>query len=158
MQMPGARDLPPVREFQTAAGARIFQIPLQEFPILWGYVYLVLVQDQQFGAYRVLIDTGSGFGESNQHLEAGLQAAALLAGQPLGLESLTHVLITHGHIDHFGGLGYVRPRTAALVGVHELDLRNLTHYEERLAVVARRLGYFLIEAGVPPEKRRSDHR
>jgi glyoxylase-like metal-dependent hydrolase (beta-lactamase superfamily II) len=36
--------------------------------------------------------------------------------------------------------------------VHELDLRNLTNYEERLIVVARRLEGFLVEAGVPPEK------
>jgi glyoxylase-like metal-dependent hydrolase (beta-lactamase superfamily II) len=153
MQMSGTRELPPVREFQTAGGGRIFQIPLQEFPMLVGFAYVVLVHDEHFGDFRVLIDTGSGFGESNQHLEAGLQAASRLAGQPLGLESLTHVLITHGHIDHFGGLGYVRPRTTALVGVHELDLRNLTNYEERLAVVARRLGLFLIEAGVPADMR-----
>jgi glyoxylase-like metal-dependent hydrolase (beta-lactamase superfamily II) len=57
-------------------------------------------------------------------------------------------LITHGHIDHFGGLSYIRPLTKARLGVHELDLRILTNYEERLAVVARRLEEFLIEAGM----------
>ena len=131
----------------TSGGGRIFQIPLLVFPGLWGYAYLVLVEDER-GAYRVLIDSGSGFGESNQHLEAGLQAVSQLTGEPFGLADLTHVLITHGHIDHFGGLSYVRPRTPALIGVHELDLRNLTNYEERLTVVARRLDEFLLEAGV----------
>jgi glyoxylase-like metal-dependent hydrolase (beta-lactamase superfamily II) len=75
-----------------------------------------------------------------------------MLGRPLGFEDLTHILITHGHIDHFGGLSYVRPRTAALLGVHELDLRNLTNYEERLAVSSRRLSEFLLEAGVPADK------
>ena len=74
-----------------------------------------------------------------------------MVGQPFGLADLTHILITHGHIDHFGGLTYVRPRTQALLGVHELDLRNLTNYEERLTVVSRRLKEYLIEAGVARE-------
>ncbi len=38
------------------------------------------------------------------------------------------------------------------MGVHELDLRNLTNYEERLAMVARRLRSFLFEAGVEAER------
>ncbi len=141
---------PEVSLFETSRGARIFQIPLQEFPILWGYAYLVLLDDPQEGSYRVLIDSGSGFGDSNQHLEYGFQRISQIIGQTIGLEHLTHVFITHGHIDHFGGLTYVRPRTQARIGVHELDLRNLTNYEERLTIVARRLEAFLFEAGVSP--------
>ncbi len=141
-----------VRFFPTAGGGRIYQIPLQEFPILWGYAYLVFVEDNSV-SYRVLIDSGSGFGDSNRHLEEGLRQVADLLGQPLGWEDLTHILITHGHIDHFGGLTYLRPRTSAKIGVHELDLRNLTHYEERVTLVARRLEDFLIEAGVSDERR-----
>jgi len=146
-------ETPSTRLFETSGGARIYQIALQEFPILWGYVYLVLVDDAPSGPYRVLIDTGSGFGDSNLHLEQGFQEISSLLGHNMGLEDLTHVFITHGHIDHFGGLTYVRPRTAAKVGVHELDLRILTNYEERLAVVARRLEAFLAEAGVSTQFR-----
>lgn len=139
--------------FPSLSGATIFQIPLQEFPMLWGYAYLVLVTSADGQEYRVLIDTGSGYGESNQHLEAGLQAVAGHLGRKFSWEDLTHVLITHGHIDHFGGLSYVRPRTQALIGVHELDLRNLTNYEERLLVVAQRLDDYLVHAGVGDEQR-----
>ena len=148
--------IPPrdVCSFESSRGARIFQIPLQEFPILWGYAYLVLVDDPEHGSYKVLIDTGSGFGESNQHLEGGFEQVSRLTGQPIGLADLSHIFITHGHIDHIGGLGYVRPRTQARLGVHELDLRNLTNYEERLTVVARRLESYLAEAGVPADRRR----
>jgi glyoxylase-like metal-dependent hydrolase (beta-lactamase superfamily II) len=141
-----------VRQFETSGGGHIFQIPMQEFPGLCGYAYLILLEDAT-GTYRVLIDSGSGFGESNQQLETGLQSVSHLLGEPLGFPDLTHILITHGHIDHFGGLTYVRPRTPALIGVHELDLRNLTNYEERLTVVARRLDEFLCEAGVAAARR-----
>jgi len=141
-----------IQAYQTSGGGQIFQIPIQEFPILWGQVYLVLVeQDSQ--PYRVLIDAGSGYGAANQHLEAGLQAASQALGERVSLESLTHILITHGHIDHFGGLNYVQPRSPAKIGVHELDLRNLTNYEERVAIIARRLDDFLVEAGVSDERR-----
>ena len=141
-----------VQVFHTSGGGRIVQIPLQEFPILWGQVYLALVEhDSQ--SFRVLIDAGSGFGVCNQHLETGLQAASQALGEQLGLESLTHILITHGHIDHFGGLNSIQPRSPARIGVHELDLRNLTHYEERIAIVSRRLADFLVEAGVSDERR-----
>ena len=142
-----------VQAFESAGGARIFQIPLKEFPMLWGQVYLVLFDDPDHGLYRVLVDSGSGFGDSNRHLEAGLEAVSQRLGQPISLADLTHIFITHAHIDHFGGLKYVRPRTAARLGVHELDLRNLTQYEERLALVARRLSEFLVEAGVDEEQR-----
>ena len=136
-----------VQAFETDRGARIYQIALQEFPILWGYVYAVRVTDGD-QEYRVLIDSGSGYGDSNPQLEAGLQVVSEREGIPFGLQDLTHVLITHGHIDHFGGLSYVRPRTPAKIGVHELDLRNLTNYEERLVMIAPRLRQFLQESGV----------
>jgi glyoxylase-like metal-dependent hydrolase (beta-lactamase superfamily II) len=142
-----------IRSFVTSGGGQIFQIPLEEFPGFWGYAYLVLANDEKGTQYRVLIDTGSGFGNSNQHLESGLQLISNSLGRKLSLADLTHVFITHGHIDHFGGLSYVRPRTQARIGVHELDLRNLTNYEERLTLVAQRLDEFLIESGVSAERR-----
>ena len=141
-------DYPGVMSFHTAGGGSIYQIPVEVFPGFWGFVYLVLYED-----FRVLIDTGSGFGDSNAHLSEGFRQAADLAGQPLELSDLSHVLITHGHIDHFGGLNYVRAHTDALLGVHELDRRIITNYEERLTVVARRLEEYLTEAGTSEENR-----
>jgi glyoxylase-like metal-dependent hydrolase (beta-lactamase superfamily II) len=142
-----------VTRFETSAGAQIFLIPVQVFSMLWGNVYLVLVNDEYGGdPYRVLIDTGSGYGDSNQHLETGLQSISDQLGKPLGWADLTHILITHGHIDHCGGLSYVIDRSSAQVGVHELDLSNLTNYEERLALVTRRLNTFLIEAGLSADQ------
>lgn len=142
-----------VRLFETAAGAQVFQIPLEAFPGLWGFVYLALVENENGQDYRVLIDSGSGFGDANRQLEAHLLDISQRVGRLVDLAHLSHILITHAHIDHFGGLAYIRPRTDARLGVHELDRRILTNYEERLAVVGRRLDEFLIEAGVRSERR-----
>ncbi len=143
-----AKTPPTFQSFETSGGARVFRIPMKVFPDLWSYAYLVLVGD-----FIVLIDTGSGFGDSNAHLEAGIEQAGSATGRKIRLEDLTHILITHGHIDHFGGLVFLRERTHALVGIHELDMGNLTNYEERVAIAENHLKAYLVEAGVPEEKR-----
>lgn len=130
-------------EFTAAGGGRIFRLPLRAFPNLAVYVYLVLVDGM-----AALIDTGSGFGKANEDLEAGLVRVAEALGHPFGLSDLTHIFVTHGHIDHFGGLPFIRERSQAKLGIHELDLRNLTNYEERLFIVERRLRSFLLDAGL----------
>jgi glyoxylase-like metal-dependent hydrolase (beta-lactamase superfamily II) len=138
-----------VQFFESDQGARIFQIPVEGFPGFWVYVYLVLVGD-----YQVMIDTGSGFGVSNEHLARGMEAIVSHYDSAVGLDRLTHILITHGHIDHFGGLPFMRSHSSAQVGVHELDLRNLTNTEERLTIVSLRLHRFLEEAGILPQHRK----
>ena len=142
-----------MRVFRTSSGAEIYQLPLLAFPGLSGYAYLVFT-----GEYKVLIDAGSGIGEANRHLEEGfgevskiLDQEGRAPGAGFSFADLTHILITHGHIDHIGGLVHIRPLTNAKIGVHELDNRILTNYEERLVVVARRLSQYLVEAGVPPD-------
>jgi len=128
-----------IKRYQTAGGAQIFQIPLHEFPILDGYAYVVLIDDFEGASYRVLIDTGSGFGHSNQHLQDGLQQVCTQYGYALDFQDLTHILITHGHIDHIGGLHYIRERSGALLGIHELDVRYLISYEEQIAITNKSL-------------------
>lgn len=136
-----------VEVFRTRSGARIYRIPLDLFPELTGYTYLVV--DDGFAA---LVDAGSGFGDSNQQLDAGLQAIRQEHGEPIDWPDLTHLLITHAHIDHFGGLHFVRERTHAPLGVHEMDRKVLIRYEERVAVTAQRLAAYLREAGATPEE------
>ena len=130
-----------------AGSVRIYRIPLDLFPGLTGYAHLVVAPE-----CMVLLDVGSGFGECNDQLHAGLASIRSDHGEAVGWDRLTHVLITHGHIDHFGGLHYVRERSTAPLGIHELDRRVLTRYEERVAVVAQRLSTFLREGGVSLEE------
>jgi glyoxylase-like metal-dependent hydrolase (beta-lactamase superfamily II) len=75
--------------------------------------------------------------------------------QQAGLQpsDLTHILITHAHIDHFGGLSKLHPITDAKIGVHELDLQTVAHHEARLALISKRLGSYLAETGLAEEER-----
>lgn len=134
--------------FQSNSGARIYRIPLELFPILSGYAHMVFIED-----IVALIDVGSGFGDSNDQIEAGMDELRTKYGERANWGDINYVLITHGHVDHFGGLRYVRERTQAEIGIHELDLPVLANYEERLKVVENRLRVFLVEAGVENGKR-----
>jgi glyoxylase-like metal-dependent hydrolase (beta-lactamase superfamily II) len=136
-----------VQRFESDQGARVYRMPLELFPGFWGFAHLVLSD-----GFRALIDCGSGLDSSNAALESGVSAVCRAYGEDAGWRRLTHVLITHGHIDHHGGLHYVRSQTDAPVGIHELDRRVLTRYEERVRLITHRLRGFLVEAGVEPEQ------
>jgi glyoxylase-like metal-dependent hydrolase (beta-lactamase superfamily II) len=132
-----------IEVFRSSQGTRVYRIPLELFPSLNGFAHLVVTDE-----IKALVDVGSGVGDSNQQLEHGLNIISQDYNESAEWKELTHVVISHGHIDHFGGLHYVQSKTDALVGIHELDRRVITGYEERLTVVAHRLQEFLIEAGV----------
>lgn len=126
--------------FETSSGASIHRIPLEVFPDFWAYVYLVRAEE-----YCILIDSGSGTETSHADLLSGLQQAGV---DP---SVLTHILLTHAHIDHYGGLTKLHPWTEAQVGVHELDVQTVAHHEARLALVSRRLDSFLAGTGLAAE-------
>ena len=128
--------------FETAGGARVHRIPLEAFPNFWAYVYLL-----QKEPYRVLIDTGSGMDTSHENLLSGLAKAKIQASD------LTHILLTHAHIDHYGGLTRLRPLTNARIGCHDLDLQTVAQHEAHLAWMGRRLDSFLADAGLADETR-----
>jgi len=126
--------------FETSSGAKIYRIPLEAFPNFWAYVYIVLKDN-----YRVLIDCGSGTDSSHEDLLSGLKQMGL---QP---SDLTHILLTHAHIDHYGGLSKFKPLTQAKIGCHELDVQTVAHHDGRLALIGQRLASFLAETGLAEE-------
>ena len=128
--------------YETSGGAKIHRIPLEAFPNFWAYVYVA-----ETDGYRVLVDAGSGTDASHLNLLDGLSRAGL---QPSGL---THILLTHAHIDHYGGLSKLHEITQAKIGVHELDVQTVAHHEARLALIGRRLASFLAETGLTEETR-----
>jgi glyoxylase-like metal-dependent hydrolase (beta-lactamase superfamily II) len=132
-----------VTRYESASGARIYCIPARVFPPLVANLYVVIAGD-----YAALVDTGSGLGESDDHLRAGMDALREEWGERLTWADLTRIVVTHGHIDHYGGLGAVRDRTAAPIAVHELDRRVLISHEERLALTSQAVSSFLWRAGV----------
>lgn len=137
-----------IEVYTSSSDARIYRIPLDLFPGLKGFAHLIFADE-----VTALLDVGSGIGECDQQLEEGLLQINKDYSEKAEWKDITHVVISHGHIDHFGGLPYVQSKTDAQVVVHELDRRVLTGYEERLTVVAHHLQEFLIEAGAEKQVR-----
>jgi glyoxylase-like metal-dependent hydrolase (beta-lactamase superfamily II) len=128
-------------EYETENGAKIFRLPVQAYPKFWAYVYLVVLREK-----RILIDAGSGTDTSHDDLLNGLGQAGFASND------LTHILLTHAHIDHYGGLTRLKPLTSAKIGCHELDVQTVAHHEARHALVSRRLASFLMEAGLAKDE------
>lgn len=137
-----------MQRFTTSGGSLIFRLPLEAFPKFWVNSYLVIS-----GNYLVLIDTGSGSEFSNNDLLEGFAWVSNEIGKEIRIGDLTHILLTHGHIDHMGGLVYLKENSNALIGVHELDVQTIAHHEERLSLVSFRLDQFLGEAGITADVR-----
>lgn len=137
-----------VERIITSSGRKLFTFPVPAFPTLIANIYLLSDGDQ-----LTLIDCGSGREESNQALLDGMAAIHDTYNESVSLADIDVIVITHGHIDHFGGLPFVRSFTAAPVGVHPLDRRVLSHYEERVIVASRLLETFLQRSGVGAPER-----
>jgi len=133
-----------IDRFVTSGGARIYSIPIQSFPNHYTNVYLVLTGDTVG-----MIDLGSGWGESNAELVNGMQEIRTRYGEKAAtLKDVNVLLITHGHMDHFGSLSFFREHSDAKVGVHELDSRQIINFEETILVVARDVRLFLKTVGI----------
>jgi len=138
----------PLQRFETGAGRVIFSFPARSFPTLTNNIYVI-----DDGEQYILIDAGSGMERPNADLLAGFTAIGEHLGRPFSPADIGAILITHGHIDHFGGLPFLRQYTAAPAGVHVLDRRVLSNHEERMVFAYRRLETFLEGAGVSAEER-----
>ena len=143
------RHLPPVEHFRSSTGVDIFRFSMQLFPNGFdGHGFIL-----EGAGQLTLIDCGSGIGTSNDDLLAGFQEINEQFGKSYTLRDIERVIITHGHIDHFGGLAFVKRHTDAVVGIHELDRRVLTNYEERVIVATKALGIYFERAGIDPTLR-----
>ncbi|NLE38046.1 MAG: MBL fold metallo-hydrolase [Pirellulaceae bacterium] len=138
--------LPDVTQFLSSAGKRIYRIPCKAFSAFTARVYLVLGAGPP-----MLVDTGSGQGESSQNILDGIDTVRREFGESIRIEDVRRIVITHGHHDHYGGLPAILARTDAEVCIHPLDARMLTAGRECAVMAFRNLRRFLVEAGTPPE-------
>lgn len=138
-----------VNRFTTSNGRHIYTFPVQAFTMLVANIYVI-----DDGNELILVDCGSGIGSNNQDLLNGFEAIRDTYNQAVNLANISQIFITHGHIDHFGALPFVRKHTQAPIGVHVLDQRILSNFEERRVVASRRLDTFLQHAGVSTKQRR----
>jgi len=139
--------LPAIERFESNTGVRFYRIPSEAFPNFIVYSYVVLN-----AGVPTLLDTGSGYGNSNEQLLAGIQSLKADFGESLDVKDIRRILISHGHIDHFGGVAFMVEQTGAQVGIHEIDRRVLTNYEERVVVATKDLRVYLERAGVKQER------
>jgi len=137
-------------EFYTAAnGAQVFRMAVEAFTDFYAWVYLVLSD-----GVITLLDAGSSYHASMRDLLNGFEIIRSEFGVAVSPADIDTILITHGHIDHYGGLNALLPHAPqARIAVHELDLRVLTHHSERVVMVSKRLDHFLRQAGVSDESR-----
>jgi hydroxyacylglutathione hydrolase len=91
-------------------------------PIGLGFVRAFLVR----GKRDLLVDAGMP--------GSGPRLRAALARLGTGLDRLSLVVITHGHLDHFGGLGGIAPSLACPVAVHRADAEVLRTGRQRPSI------------------------
>lgn len=127
----------------SRSGVRIYTLPLEVFPHFWGNAYLLLGD-----GIATLIDSGSGLGVSDDHLLAGFARVRDGWNEAITPAALQRIIITHAHIDHFGGLTTLRQHTDAPITMHPIDRRVLTNYQGRLLMASKQLSLFLHRAGV----------
>lgn len=140
---------PGTERFITRGGVRIYRIPMTVFPNGFvGYSYVILEAGPP-----TLVDAGSGFGDSNQHLLDGIARIRDDYGEALQMTDIARILVTHGHLDHYGGVAFMVEQTGARVGIHELDRRVLINYGERVTVATKDLTVYLERAGVDEARR-----
>jgi glyoxylase-like metal-dependent hydrolase (beta-lactamase superfamily II) len=137
--------LPAVKRFVSNTGVRVYRIPCEVLPGLSGRVYLLLGAGPP-----TLVDAGSGEGASTRQILAGLDAVRSEFAEPFRAQDIRRILVTHGHIDHIGGLWDLLQVAKAEVAVHPLDQRVIAAWDERSVVFNQGLTRFLRHAGVEP--------
>ena len=135
-----------VRPFDSSQGSRIWLLPIETFPNHVNNVYLV----RGNGRPAFLYDAGSGAAQSADDFKRADRVLREVYREP-GLDEVHDVVISHGHIDHFGGVGEWKAR-GCKVWCHEYDSRVITNFAERIVVSTLAVRAFLAHAGVPQDE------
>lgn len=132
------------RRFVSSTGVRIYRIACDVLPGISGRVYLLLGAGPP-----TLVDAGSGEGQSTDQILAGLESIGGEFGEDFKPRQIERIFVTHAHIDHIGGLGALVELTGARVGVHPLDRRVVSAWDDRAVAFNACLRIFFHRAGVP---------
>lgn len=137
-----------VTRWETNGGIRIYRIPTRVLPHLDGFVHLILGND----FVPTLIDAGGPREESLAGIDRGLAEVTERFAERFRPEDIGRIIVTHAHLDHFGGAARLAGRSGAEVWSHRFDSRIVESFNERSSVANRRYADFLREAGVEPER------
>jgi len=123
------------------AGVQIWRLPVEGFPGHITCSWLIL------GERPLVVDLPPDGPQAREGFERGLQQLGL---RP---EDLQLVLVTHGHLDHFGLLSWERLRPREVV-IHRLDAPALKRFRSHLEELIDGYERFFRRAGVAEELRR----
>jgi glyoxylase-like metal-dependent hydrolase (beta-lactamase superfamily II) len=128
----------------AALGVHRIPIPIP-FPQAGGPVNAYAIEDQ--GGGILLVDAGYDSARATAALAEGFRALGLR------FEDVRRILVTHGHVDHYGGVRFVEERCGRALPVfgHPADLSKMAESGWRWADMAPRFAVHLTRLGVPPE-------
>ena len=99
-----------VAKIQTDLGP-VYRIRARVLPHLSGAICLFQLTADDW----VMIDAGCGSEESNSDLEHGMDVLRSEFDESFSVSAIRHIILTHAHIDHFGGVYEWKRRTGAEV-------------------------------------------
>ncbi|MBK8252439.1 MAG: MBL fold metallo-hydrolase [Polyangiaceae bacterium] len=137
-----------VRRFQSRGDVAIYLMPVETFPHHINNVYLLIEP-----GHTTLFDVGSGLESSRRDLALGFAVVRSMFGENARYETVDLAIVSHAHIDHFGGVNDLKVKTTARLAVHELDARVIAGFEERVVIACKDVSVFLRRAGVANEER-----
>lgn len=135
-----------LRKYVSDGGTTVYKLPVEAFPNHVTNCWLVMTDPV------TLLDSGSNFSISHENLEQTFNQLGDAFGEKARLKDVGRLILTHGHIDHFGGVNFVAEKSGAEVGIHELDSSVVRNFTERLLVSAKNLHLFLDRSGLSEER------
>lgn len=134
----------PTIEHQTSRGRKIVRLSVNTLPHLFNSIYVVFLDDKVF-----LIDFG--FSLKPQKFFEKFERD-ITKKYSVDIKDIYGVIVTHAHIDHFGGLSEllsVNPNIK--VFVHEIDSKAVERFEETFIYAKHYFAVFLRRAGLDEE-------
>ncbi len=125
----------------TALGIHRLEIPVP-FVEAGGPANVYVIEDAD-GRYT-LFDTGIGTPDGITALRG--QAAE----RGLDLRKLSRIVVSHGHLDHFGNAQMLSEESGARVFIHDADVEKIAGDARFAALLEKHRGYF-VRLGVPAE-------
>jgi glyoxylase-like metal-dependent hydrolase (beta-lactamase superfamily II) len=127
-----------------ALGIHRIPIPIP-FPQAGGPVNVYAVEDQDGGL--LLVDSGYGSEEATAALAEGLR------GLGRRFDEVRRILVTHGHVDHYGGVRFVEEQAGHPLPVlaHPADIPKMAESGWRWKDIAPLYATHLVRLGAPLE-------
>ena len=135
-----------LRKYVSSGGTTVYLLPVEAFRDHVTNCYLVMADP------ITLLDTASGWDPSNREMVKCFEGISEQFGEKVTLKDVGRVIITHAHIDHFGGVNFVVGESGAELCIHELDASAIEHFRERLLYSTTHLHHFLMRTGLTKER------